>query len=114
MSLKDLWVIYNGEKSDFDYLESSEDHWCRELYSRIRVTDSAANQMATILTDSRYGVYVNVLFNSYISNIRHLLALNVTEIPLRCMKSCIFMNYGSLAFRRHSPYISFVNNKIMR
>lgn len=112
-SIDYLWIT-SSSLSYYSDLNHSDVSNYRELYNRIRLTSSEVTEAKAMINNPRYSTFVDVLFDSFVTNTRQLFLLNITDLPFRCMHSCIYNHYGTVAMRRHSPYLEVVNSVIYR
>lgn len=97
----------------FQYLTGKKDADAKylELY-KLAVQEKDANErIAQIQHNKQYAVYVEVLLNSYVTNIEGMVP---EALSLRLMKSCVYNHFTVFVLKKHSPYTKFLNEKIIR
>lgn len=81
------------------------------MYTLAELEHSLTERIEKIRSRDDYGVFVKVLLNSFVTDIDHLMDEALT---LRLMRQCFYEQYTVFALKKHSPYTSHVNRKILQ
>lgn len=103
---------YVGNVSDFRDLEKSLELY-RRLYRRIEGVASAAEQTEMILAgDRQMTVYVEIMFDRYVTYAKDLLVNRVRS--MRLMKSYWYGHHTTVALYKYSAYTALLDDIIVK
>lgn len=107
-------MLHLKNVSDFDDLLVSHKPVYHRLYERIVSQPDPIVHAATILNGTRYGAFVDVVYDNYLADIETLFQYGESLLNMRLMRSCIYRFFSGMALQKHSPYTEFINDIILR